>query len=249
MPEGPEVRVITDQLQRYLGQEVIYISGVGGRYKDLSKIELNQKILNIGCKGKFIYWKLEKDIIFNTLGMSGSWGVKNKHSCILVKTNSDEVYFNDIRHFGTLTIGTAEDLSKKLSGLHGDLLSGEVPGWPLLTVSKRTLPEILMDQGIFAGVGNYIKAEGLYRAGISPHRFGKDLSEDEWKKLIGEIAKVMRESYNAGGASFRTYESMVGPGSFEFKVYGRKKDQFGNLVKKEMTRDKRATWWVPEIQK
>jgi formamidopyrimidine-DNA glycosylase len=47
---------------------------------------------------------------------------------------------------------------------------------------KKTLPEILMDQKMFSGIGNYIKSECLYRAKLNPHRTVNSISHLRKKK-------------------------------------------------------------------
>ena len=100
-----------------------------------------------------------------------------------------------------------------------------------------------MNQTVIAGIGNYIKSDSLYLARISPHRTVFDLSDGELAILNRSIKQVMKESYQQGGryvSSGKTYS---------FLVYNQTHDIDGNKVVKEETADKRATFWVPEVQK
>ena len=120
----------------------------------------------------------------------------------------------------------------------------------------RTRPEwqitnALMKQSIVAGVGNYIKAESLWLARISPHRQVKDISDIELSNLNRSIKQVMHESFASGGATIRTYENFDGTsGEYnrKFLVYNQKTDPDGNEVIKELTEDKRMTHWCPAVQ-
>ena len=108
-----------------------------------------------------------------------------------------------------------------------------------------------MDQKVLAGVGNYIKAEALYRAGISPHRVNSSLTDEELARLNKETKWVIRASYASRGARISTYElpdGSTGTYNFKFLVYRRKVDPEGHRVVREETRDKRTTHWVPERQ-
>ena len=49
---------------------------------------------------------------------------------------------------------------------------------------NKTIAEFLMDQSMCAGIGNYLKAEILYDAAISPHRIVKSLDSEEFNKLL-----------------------------------------------------------------
>ena len=108
-----------------------------------------------------------------------------------------------------------------------------------------------MDQSVIAGVGNYIKAESLYLAKLSPHRTVESLSDDDLILLKQKIQEVMTESFASGGATIRTYKNFNGEsGEYgdRFIVYNQKTDPVGNPVVKEQTKDKRKTHWVPNIQ-
>jgi formamidopyrimidine-DNA glycosylase len=117
---------------------------------------------------------------------------------------------------------------------------------------NKTIVEVLMNQKVCAGVGNYIKCEVLYRSGISPHRLVKDIDLIETDKLFNWIQKIMQTSYAQGGASIRNYQRVGGKKGefvFEFEVYAQKQDPNGNTVVREETLDGRTTHWVPEVQR
>ena len=118
--------------------------------------------------------------------------------------------------------------------------------------NKHNLCKALMDQSVVAGIGNYVKADSLWLAKISPHRNVEDCSDKELKNLNNSIKKVLRESFKTGGATIRSYKNLdgeTGQYSSKFLVYNRKMDPEGNGVVKEMTPDGRNTHWSPKIQK
>jgi formamidopyrimidine-DNA glycosylase len=55
-----------------------------------------------------------------------------------------------------------------------------------------------MDQSVVAGVGNVYRAEILFRAGISPHRPGREITPDEWATAWGDLVVLMRAGLRAG---------------------------------------------------
>lgn len=250
------------------GKSLVHIDYLSGRYlKKLPEgnIEFLKatplKITKVKCKGKFIYFKTDSEwSIWNTLGMSGGWTDNAFIEHIRASLNFQDgscVYFRDIRNFGTLKfVNSKMELTKKLLSLGPDILTEDVPDNLFRSKIKnrynKTLPEILMDQSFVAGVGNYIKAEALYLAKLSPHRKGGSLTDEEIVRLNKAITYVVRESYKSGGSTIKTYADFNGDvGTFtdRFMVYGRKKDPQGNAVVKDETLDKRTTHWVPKIQK
>ena len=217
-------------------------------------------ITDVKCKGKFIYFLTNSDwSIWNTLGMSGGWSPNDEHPHARVKFLLEDsiVCFNDTRNFGTLKfVNDEKKLQKKLKSLGTDILAEEIPfdifKNKIMYYNGKTLPEILMDQSLFSGIGNYLKAESLYLAKLSPHRYAYTLTDEEIESLRKATHSIIRESYRSGGSTLRTYADFNGaPGNFSdrFMVYKQKVDPQGNPVIKEETKDKRVTHWVPNIQK
>ncbi len=114
-----------------------------------------------------------------------------------------------------------------------------------------TLPAVMMNQNLIGGIGNYIKAEALYRARLSPHRTVESLSDADFSLLNESVREVIVGSYENRGATIRTYAGLDGESGdfpFFFKVYGRQTCEAGHPVITEGTQDGRTTWWVPQIQ-
>lgn len=267
MPEGPEVKRVGVQLaERLSGRTLKGIELLSGRYtkKDPSGYPeflqtLPKKIVGAGVHGKFIYILCDDAFsIWNTLGMTGTWSLEQKkHSRVKFILDDGVLYYTDMRNFGTLKFARGKEaLLKKLKSLGPDLLAEDVSDdvfkSRLRKRPEKTLAEVLMDQRIVAGIGNYVKAEALWFSKLSPHRTVSSLSDEEISRLNSCVKKVLRDSYESGGATIKTYESLYGgPGDFSSRlcVYGRDLDAQGHPVLREKTKDGRTTWWVPEIQK
>lgn len=292
MPEGIEVKILTECLDTIIaGKSIKSISFVSGRYithglpdnfKAFEK-ELPLKVISVGCKGKFIYFTLERGwYIFNTLGLTGSWEFKqDTHTRVIVKLSdfNSNIYFSDMRNFGTLKfVNDANILQKKINTLGLDIFNPSEFNeknfiQKLDKYPKKTLPEVLMDQKLFSGIGNYIKSESLYRAKLNPHRLISTLSLNEKKELHDKIKYVVYTAYYGG--NFYAVADLTGikiekskenlckkrtltpkflgikkpTKNYEFQVYQMDKDPLGNPIITETTKDKRTTHWVPAIQK
>lgn len=269
MPEIAEVRRYVDQLTtEYSGQELNGVKVVGGRFLNedtqgcIDILNFPMKDVTFNAKGKFIYWSMTEKAtdakihFFITLGMAGSFGKLNKHSALEFTFEKDVVYFNNIRHFGTFKIIYGDKLLlKKLKSLGWDSLQN--PKMPpeiipqLRNKNNKTIAEVLMDQKIFAGVGNYIRSEVLYLTSIHPNTIIRNLSDNQLGALCENIISVANDAYLAGGATIRTYSDLYGNvGTFynQFKVYGQKKDPYGNEVSKLTAADGRTVHYVKSIQ-
>ena len=269
MPEGPEVKIITEQLAANLvGKQLKNIQLLGGRFKPpredlrLFAKELPLDILKVNCRGKFIYFTLSQDWVwFNHLGMTGTWTWdRGKHAGLGLELFGGQIlYYEDQRRFGNIVAHKDPDnklLKEKLLTLGNDLFQNP-PSYDLffrmlLTCRQRnkTLAEFLMSQEDICGVGNYIKAEALYRAKLSPWRKPNSCTTVESMLLLDSLLAVMKESYQAQGATFQTYRNLMGPGKFAsfFRVYKQSQDPQGLEIISEETPDKRTTWWCPKWQ-
>lgn len=273
MPEGPEVKILVDQLNLKLKNSTItdfiinsgrYSKNKPANFDNFTK-SLPLKINSVNCKGKFIWFELSNDwMIWNTLGLSGGWKTeKTKHGHITLKSVLKDkemvLYYDDYRNFGTFKfMNNTKDLEKKLKDLGTDVLGSDFNKEYCLKIlnnsrnQKKTLPEVLMNQKLFCGVGNYLKSEILYQSKISPFRLISDLNDKEKEDIFKNTKSISYQSYKKGGASVRDFSDLdndKGLYTDVLKVYFKKTDSLGNKVKKETTKDKRTTHWVPEIQK
>lgn len=268
MPEGPEIRRMADQLRPLLlDKQLTGVEVLSGRYVRHAGTfkaaqQLPAEIIGVASTGKLLTWTFQDDqYLMASMAMTGRWTTYEDPYNRIKFTFSDGscLYFNDIRNFGTVSFGDGREVTKRTSALGLDFLGQDggryrVQDQEFLDYCKDfkgPIGELLLNQSFLAGVGNYIRAEALYRAKLSPHRLLASLSEVELTTLRDAVIDVMSESYKAGGATILTYRGIDGGlGLFteQFQAYGRKVDPLGNPVTREVDRSKRAIWWVPAVQ-
>ena len=256
MPEGPECRKYAESLaQRVSSRKILGVEVLSGRYAKKTpgglgsfKNTLPVPVLGAGCHGKFIYWILNDEYsIWSTLGMTGEWTTKKTdHSRVCFILDDGDVYFNDQRNFGTIKFVRGKyQLLEKLKSLGPDMLAETVDNARFINQLRMkqgwTIAKALMDQSVVAGVGNYIKAESLWIARISPHRTVDEMSDAELASLRQAVQQVMQESYSKLNAT-PEYRR-------DFLVYNQKNDPDGHEVVREQTDDGRTTHWVPAVQR
>lgn len=66
---------------------------------------------------------------------------------------------------------------------------------------RRNLGALMLDQSFVAGLGNYLRSEILFVAGVHPARRPSDLSPDELARLARTINQVTRRAYRTGGVT------------------------------------------------
>lgn len=278
MPEGPEVKVISDQLRKLVGRQIVNMTITAkSKYHKKNipgweRVTYPLLIDGVVAVGKKLVFSLQGHFgpiyMTSTLGLEGHWRYSPDHNTgfiisigefipgpVLMRCTEQYIYYDDTRHFGNITFRSADELTKDLKVIGPDLLSSEVPLslYTKIIRGKRIagwpIHKFLMDQSKFAGVGNYLKSEILYAAKINPMRTLSSLSDDDVKALHYHSVSLLRQSYAAGGHSSRTYLAPNGEhGRFIVKVYRQECDPEGRPVVGHKF-DDRTTWWVPEVQK
>ncbi|TDQ53722.1 Fpg/Nei family DNA glycosylase [Actinorugispora endophytica] len=70
--------------------------------------------------------------------------------------------------------------------------------WRTVGRSRSTIAALLMRQDVIAGVGNIYRAEALFRAGVEPHRAGRDLTRAEWDALWADLTGLLEAGVECG---------------------------------------------------
>lgn len=291
MPEIIEVYFTARYLNHYLKNKYIEsFKPIGkGRYTkyDLKNLSLlpGCKILSVNSKGKFLWYELKDPTqslyIFNTFGLTGYYSVtKTKYSGIKIKlSNNFIIYWNDKLNFGTFEITpNLASLSTKLASLGPDLLQTNFSGAEfyqrIVSLKKNDIEivKVLTNQKspLGSGIGNYLIAEILYQAKISPftkiiefkksHALSyklataikyviKDISlnSDLEYYLDPTIIKYIAHIRKKLNIHPDTYVPTISRPNF--LVYGQNTDPLGNKVIKSKILKTQTTYWTPDIQK
>lgn len=268
MPELPEVETVKNGLQELTGSTVksVIIRFPRLRYP-LNQAELdqalNQKIVSITRRAKYLIFHLEHGYIIYHLGMSGRVTLYKdtppavlKHDHVDIICNNYTIRYNDPRRFGCIIYTT--DLSKTamLANLGPEPLEGKFTSDYLHSkICTRNTPikQLIMDNNVVVGVGNIYACESLFLSKISPLRKGKDLSLSESELLVKNIQKVLKEAIAAGGSSLRDYKNAQGElGYFQqsHNVYGRAKQNCRscNSLIEEVRLGQRNSFYCPTCQ-
>lgn len=241
MPEGPSILFLRNKLQRYKGKTVSEASGYG----DMEKSEIaNKKLEDIDTYGKNLLFVFKDFFVSVHLGLFGSMLVnkrKKVNASFALHFSSDEINFYVAKtklydgkptdHFNFKT-----DILKK--EFDPEFVINEL----MTKFPDKMIGDVLMDQSVFAGVGNIIRVESLYHAKIHPDSIIKDIPE---KKLIFLLRMVVDYS--------EEFLNLMKTGDVKESalIYGKKicpKDK-SELVIEEMGKIKRKTYVCKKCQK
>lgn len=186
-----------------------------------------------------------------------------KHLNVEFKINTGSLYFYDSLSFGTIKILTSvEELNKKLKTLGPDIME-ETTTLDLFKqqIKKKTnldkpIGNVLMNQKVIAGIGNYLRADVLYLSKVDPFRKVSKLSENELKDIFNNSKILTWGDYDKEEAIKMKIinKSTKLPSDYDrmFFIYQEEKDIHGHkILKKELYEgnQKRFIYYVPEIQK
>ena len=175
-------------------------------------------------------------------------------------------YFYDQLSFGTLKSVDCDThgetiLEKKLKELGPDVLDDKTTFELVKKQLRKKVNEnkaignVIVNQKIISGVGNYLRADALWMAKLSPFRKVQDISDDDLKLLYEAILGLIWGDYNYEFAIKQKYikSSLKLPHHYnrDFFIYNHTKDIYGNIVKKEQLYEgsqKRFIYWVKTIQ-
>ena len=266
---------------------------------DMFKKNLPAKIKDIKTKGKFMWFELENNLkepmyILCNFGLTGEWAFEKKQSSRLrfkiINKDSDKnynLYFIDQRNFGLVSFTNDRNiLEGKLNKLARDYLQEPFTNKEFVESvnefcnknknQEKILVKFLMDQNIGetvgSGIGNYIAAESMYEAKLSPYRKMGSLTKKELETLNESIKKIIKISYISNKVGYmerledyiEKHQEQVKSGKFpdylpeikikegdefKFKVYQQKEDPLGNEVTPDKIITGRTTYWVPKVQK
>lgn len=167
----------------------------------------------------------------------------------MVTDRGQRVAITDVRRFGRIRLLQDPANEPPISLLGFDALHGLPPAPDLHAVLQRRkapLKAVLLDQGVFAGVGNWIADEVLYQTALSPLRPASSLTAAEVARLRRTLHAIVARAVDVGGDSDRF------PRSWLFH------HRWGRNAEARTARDERivhqtvggrTTAWVPTRQR
>lgn len=249
MPERSSVKAYCDFLQSVVGCQLLSIRNHTKRHQDLQQ-HLPLTVTAVKSKGKFMWWELTNGstnyTLYNEPVLGGTWSeTPQKGVEVTFVFDSRNVYYLDLdwKKLSKLSIQEGNELvDSKLQSLGPDLLDDQwtVEQLPLQRKQRWSVGKVMLDQSVVAGIGNFIKCDSLYLAGIHPNTAWKDLSPGEQKNVYEMAKKVAWEAYRHGGR--------YGGDGYKHPVYGRTVDEDGNEVIKLKTKDGRQSYICPSKQ-
>ena len=210
MPEGDSLHRIARELEALVGESIsVELPHPRARSLGLERLQ-GRKLESVQAFGKQLLLRFEGGLVLRShLGMSGRW---RRLDAAATPTGRPWLVLRGERHVAAQWNGPTLELSRGEPALE---LGPDILAEPLLleemlaslrsTAQERALGEVLIDQRLLAGVGNIWRAEGLWRARLSPWRQLAKTEDDDLRRLLAETTGAMRESLNGHRARYAVY--------------------------------------------
>ena len=243
MPELPEVETTLRAIEKFTNSSIkeVKIHNRNLRWKVDKKFEsllVNQKIINLDRRAKYIIFYLDDVNIILHLGMSGSLRIANNKENYFLKHDhaefifeNESIIYNDPRRFGSLHITENVDEHRLICNLGPEPLSKNFNKNQLFELcknSKTNIKSLIMNQKNVVGIGNIYANEILFRAGIRPEKKVSNIKFKSLKLIINSAKEILLQSINKGGTTIKDHKQPDGKlGYFKqnLQVYGRDDQQ------------------------
>ncbi len=216
MPEGPEMRRAADRLRRAIGGRIA--TRVAFAFPHLRKHERHlsgQEVTAVETRGKALLVRFANDrVIYSHNQLYGRWYVQqagrrprtNRSLRLAIHNEERSALLYSASEIDVLRLAEL-DRHPFLSKLGPDALDPELTERALeerlaeRRFQRRRLSALLLDQAFVAGIGNYLRSEILFDAGLHPELRPGDLDADQRRALASSIRRVTRLAYRKAGVT------------------------------------------------
>lgn len=192
MPESSEILYLKTLLSKEIkNHKLLEIE------KDNKIIKIDETIKEIGCKGKLLWLELENEKYVEIhLGLTGWLYFDNDEGYIrtIIKIDGNKtLYMADKINLGEVKLVKKDEHNKRVEKLGVYIFDEEFTEEKfeeIVKSKKKIISNLLMDQNMIAGIGNYIRNEALYLSGIDPKIKSNKITDDKINDLYDNILFV-----------------------------------------------------------
>jgi endonuclease VIII len=214
MPEGPEIKLAADRIAKVLvNQPITELCFAFEALKSYEAVLAEAQIVSIRARGKALLTRFSNDLtIYSHNQLYGVWYVRKAHDypvtnrqlrlaihtpkkSALLYSASDILVLDDhaLDHHPFLQkLGPdVLDAATTVAAVEARLLSKKF--------ARRGFPTLLLDQQFVCGLGNYLRSEILFLAGIHPKKRPIDCTAEQIHQLAAATIASPRQSYETKG--------------------------------------------------
>ena len=206
MPEGHVVHRQARRIGRTFRGVELGVSSPQGRFADGAALLDGSTIRKADALGKHLLVDFDDERTLHVhLGLYGKWQFAQGPAPepvgqVRLRLESADAYA-DLRGPTACEVLTPDQVAALTARIGPDPIRKDADperAWARVSKSRAPIGQLLMDQSVFAGVGNIYRAEALYRAGIDPYRPGREVSREEFLVMWADLVDLMRDGVRRG---------------------------------------------------
>ncbi|NLA57251.1 MAG: Fpg/Nei family DNA glycosylase [Corynebacterium humireducens] len=207
MPEGHVIHRLARELNAGFTGDALEVTSPQGRFSAEAALLDGHRIVRAEAVGKHLFIEFDaphpEHIVYIHLGLIGQLRFEpagEQAGQIRLRIRAGDVAAH-LRGPQWCRLITEEEYAQIRARSGEDPIRPDADPealWPRIRRSRRTIGSLLMDQRLFAGVGNIYRAETLFRLGISPFLPGAQLTKAEFDSIWLDLVGLMAEGVESG---------------------------------------------------
>jgi len=240
--EGPPLRVIAEELSQLTDE---YVAEVSGNSKMQKEQLIGQKVLQVFSWGKNLFLQFPEFSLKVHFLMFGSYRFNEERNMV---PRLSLVFSKDTLNLYNCSVKILSNSDvEKLYDKELDIMSEK---WNLAKVtglvsslSQDFICDVLLNQSVFAGVGNIIKNEALFKSEVHPLSVVERIPKKKLAGIASEARNFSLEFYQAVKKGDNIWSRLT--------IYGKKTCPIcgGRVVFRKTGKTKRISYFCPSHQK
>ena len=226
--KNPNLRFkIQNNFKQFLKKKKIISVDRRSKYLIIGLEDNKFLLIHFGMSGTLhICFKRKNNNLYSNLSFYKSMKLPKKHNHVEIFFSNFKIIYNDPRRFGFFkTLNSKKKLNeyfKKIGPEPFDRTFSFKYLQKKIFNKNKNIKNFLLDQSFIAGIGNIYANEILFYSKINPLKKGKEISENQIRKIIKYSKYVLKKAIKKGGSSIKNFKNIKGmDGSYqkEFKIY------------------------------
>ncbi len=206
MPEGHTLHRLATSIREAFAGEVVRVGSPQGRFAEAAALVDGTRLVGAESFGKHLFIEFaDARIVHVHLGLYGVFDVHPGPAPLPLGQVRLRIVgptsYADLRGATACDLVTAEQQDAILERLGPDPLDPDADpdrAWEQIRRSRSPIGGMLMDQGVFAGVGNVYRAEVLFRHRLHPLRPGRTLRVSQFRAMWDDLVELMAYGVRTG---------------------------------------------------
>lgn len=267
MPEGHTVHRTANDFNKHFKGKLVAVDSPQGRFSTSASLIDGCRLRHATAVGKQLFLRFDNEQTLRIhLGIYGKWRwifavsrgdlpePKGEIRARFTAEGGGEggVVLAELRGPTACELLGQHEVDGVLARLGADPLAPDPKGLEFerfaakVTRSSKAIGLLLMDQSVISGIGNVYRAEILFRAGVNPHRPGRDLTREQLAEIWQDAVMLLAVGVKTGVMITRDEHLKRDPGkehrNFVYKREGQACRVCGHKITIEIAAGRKLYW-------